>query len=83
MICSICRKTDVRPPNCCDKCGRVACQECMRHLSEPGRYVLRPDEWKCKFTPKEEPKLIIRDLCKVCRAENTLTEDANGSAVPR
>lgn len=85
MICSICRRAAVRPPACCDKCGRLACGECMKRFSEPGVYELRPGkDYRVVTTQRNTaPKIVIRELCKVCRAETTLTEDSHGGALPR
>ena len=58
MICVLCRKTPVCPPVCCDKCGRIVCEDCRKkqHVFE---------------LPKESPRTL--DLCKFCLAERELS----------
>lgn len=65
MICSVCRKNDVRPPVACDGCGRLACRDCME------------ERWVSKLSPYGwKGKAVHRLICKVCRAEEALASDA-------
>lgn len=66
MICSICKRNDVRPPTCCDKCGALACEDCMTSGLPPGT-------WEIKFNWDLETGKV--SICKNCMAEHTLTED--------
>ena len=57
MICVLCKKAVVRPPVCCDKCGRMVCGKCRK--GETGKstlgirsrrpWVRRETIYTCKF----------------------------------
>lgn len=61
MICSLCKKADVRPPIVCDNCGRLVCETC------------RQAEWEAftGFNEKGPHRPVI--TCKFCLAERELS----------
>jgi hypothetical protein len=66
MICSVCKKGFAKPPAPCDKCGGLACRDCMVKELPPGT-------WEIKHNVNFEAGRI--HVCKNCVAERTLTED--------
>lgn len=74
MICSICKRRDVRPPTCCDKCGALACEDCVVSELPPGVWEIKANLVEKKLSYKGELTDRIL-LCKNCVAERTLTED--------